>query len=54
MKSIIIGQELFYHITMSMLHAHPAGQPCLPEDMPGKWEFKEEILKNTSLQVKSI
>ena len=36
---------------MSMLRAHRAGQPCSQEDMPGKWEFKEETLKNSSLQV---
>ena len=36
---------------MSMLRAHQAGLPCSQDDMPGKWEFKEETLKNTSLQV---
>ena len=39
---------------MSMLPAHQAGQPCSQEDMPGKWEFKEETLKNTSPQVECI
>ena len=51
---LISGLGLFYQITMSMLLVHQVGLHCSQEDMHGKWEFKEETLKNISPQVKSF